>query len=261
MGMMASWFALLGFLTVRYERRRCQATSNSFTPFGRVSPGPPQTQRAPPTYPMKVLVVEDQSMFNELLSKACRTHFSAACVVVSAFTASAAKALLQQGGYTLMLLDIQLPDMNGFDFAVEAIQIEPLLKIVGVTAYCSCYAIYRLSRSPLQAFIDKSIDTLDELWRAFQAIDAGENYYSPPVAALRNEPNTSPTSFKKLLSDREITILCRVGSGQTDEQIGEILGISSATVKWHRKQLMHKLELCNHTELVFYAYKKGFSVL
>jgi DNA-binding NarL/FixJ family response regulator len=207
---------------------------------------------------MNALVVEDQVMFCELLGKACERYLDQFEIILTG-TAGAARKVLRKKRCAVMLLDIHLPDADGFEFAAEAREISPGIKIIGISAYCDAYTAYRLLDSRLNAFIDKSTQTVEELGLAFQTVADGGKYYSPSIQAMLRQLGAAPDSFAKLLSPREICILREVGRGETDEHIGDALKIAPATVKWHRKQLMHKLGLCSHTGLVIYANRQGFS--
>jgi DNA-binding NarL/FixJ family response regulator len=207
---------------------------------------------------MKALIVEDHVMFRELLVKSCERYLNR-FEIVSVGRAAAARTILQGNTCAVMLLDIHLPDADGFDFAAETLLVAPNLKIVGISAYCDAYTAHRLVRSKLDAFIDKSTQTVTELGLALQMVAEGRKYYSPSIQAVLRKLGAAPDSFTKILSDRGICILREVGKGNSDERIARLLKIAPATVKWHRKQLMHKLGLCSHTELVIYANKEGFS--
>jgi len=210
---------------------------------------------------MKVLLVEDHEMFNELLSKACQTRpeFSE---VVSVTTATQAELELKRGRYSLMILDIHLPDADGFDFSAKALQIAPSLRILGISAHCNDYTMHRLSQSPLNGFINKSADTVDELWQAVDRMNRGLKYLSSSIeTSYLKFKLASPNSFHKVLSLQELEILSNVGAGLDDIAIGIRLRISHETVKWHRKRIMHKLALNNRSELVVYANEKGLASL
>jgi DNA-binding NarL/FixJ family response regulator len=207
---------------------------------------------------MKALVVEDHVMFRELLAKACERYLHS-FEIVSVGTAAGARKEIQGGRCTIMLLDIHLPDADGFTFAAEVLQLVPTLKIIGISAYCDPYTAYRLSRSPLCGFIDKSTQTVIELGLALQTVADGGKFYSPSIQSMLRKLGAAPDSFAKLLSEKEIRILREVGMGNTDAGIAALLKIAPATVKWHRKQLMHKLGLCSHSGLVIYANKEGFA--
>lgn len=207
---------------------------------------------------MNALVVEDQLMFCELLGKACERYLARFEIILTG-AAGAAREVLREKPCSVMVLDIHLPDANGFDFAIEARHLSPHLKIIGISAYCDAYTGYRLLDSPLDAFLDKSTQTVAELGLALQTVADGGKYFSPSIRTVLQQLGASPNSFSKILSPREISILREVGAGGTDERIAGSLKIAPATVKWHRKQLMHKLGLFNHADLVIYANRQGFS--
>ncbi|MFA5057693.1 MAG: response regulator transcription factor [Opitutaceae bacterium] len=208
----------------------------------------------------RTLVVEDQSMFSDLLCKVCRSSLPAADVF-AVDRAARARFWLQQAGWMLLILDIHLPDDNGFKLADEALSLVPALKIVGISADCSAFTVYQALHSPLHAFLDKSSQCVQDLLRALQVVAAGGKYYSPAVLAMKHWLDSSPDSFTKRLSPQEMMILGYIGQGWSDPSIGRRLGLAPETVQWHRKQLMRRLGLKNRLELLAYANQKGFANL
>ncbi|MDD2762565.1 MAG: response regulator transcription factor [Opitutaceae bacterium] len=209
---------------------------------------------------MRVLIVEDQSIVRDLLTKVCRAYLTAAQVVAADCVAQARSMLLKYR-CTLMILDIHLPDGDGFDFAKEARQMTSNLKIIGISADCSEYTVSRIFSSPLHAFLDKSSQSAADLLQALQVVTVGKRYYSPAVTAVLRRLEAAPDSFIKILSRQETAILCKVGLGWSNAQIGTELRIAPATVKWHCKELLHRLGLKDHAELIVYANRKGFANL
>ena len=209
---------------------------------------------------MRTLIVEDQSMFNDLLCKVCRSYLPA-MEIIAVDCATQARASLQQTGWMLMILDIHLPDGNGFELADEALSLVPALKILGISADCSDCTVYEAFHSPLHAFLDKSSQCVQDLLQALQVITAGGKYYSPAVLAMMHKLDSSPDSFTKLLSPQEILILRHVGAGRHDAEIAQRLEIAPGTVKWHCKQLLRRLGVKDRAELIIYANRKGFANL
>lgn len=208
---------------------------------------------------MKILLVDDSVLFLNLLAGAfrARAEFSH---VACAETAAAATELLRKRDFDAMLVDIRLPDANGFDLAVEAQAIRPALKIVGFSASCTDATAYRLQHSTaVRGFIDKHRDSQEEMWRALAAIQAGRRYISAKAQCALDRMKSATDGFDKLLSPREIPILRFVGSGWPDEAIAHALAIRPATVKWHCKRIMWKLNLHDRSRLVVYAVERGLT--
>jgi DNA-binding NarL/FixJ family response regulator len=209
---------------------------------------------------MRILLVNNQSMFSDLLAKACRSY-SEFAHIVAVPCITRARTLMRKHRWNVMILNMQSPDGNGFDFAEEVLHIDPELKIVGISADNSEYSVSRIRSSQLHAFVDINLQNIHDLFKALRAVEAGEKYYSPSMEAPMRKLDTSPTSFTKRLSSREVGVLCKIGMGLSYARIGEDRGIAPETVKWHCKQLMRRLGLKNLAELIVFANRKGFANL
>jgi DNA-binding NarL/FixJ family response regulator len=209
---------------------------------------------------VRALIIEDQAMFGDLLAKVCRSALSGAEVVV-VNTITCARETLRPHAWQLLVVDIHLPDGDGIDFAQEARTRDPGLKIIGISGDCSEFMVSRVRESALHAFLDKSSQTVTDLWRALGEIAAGRQYLSPRVASVLHQLEASSDSFLKKLSKREILTLRMVGSGWSDPAIAEALEISRFTVKWHIKQLLRRLGIADRAQLIVYANQKGFANL
>ncbi len=209
---------------------------------------------------MRILVVEDQAFFNAYLMAVCQRSFPGDDVV-GVGTIAGARCELQASRCALMLLDILLPDGDGFDFSEEAISLNPILKIVGLSVDCTEYSVHRLCKSPIHVFVDKNAHSAEILQQAFRSAMSGTSFYSPSVEIVRRRLNSANVSFTNRLTCKEIDVLSLVGMGLSNADIAQKLGVASATVGWHCKELMRRLELKNRADLVVFANKKGFSHL
>lgn len=134
----------------------------------------------------------------------------------------------------VLLLDIQLPDMNGFS-TLSLINAEGRLP---PALLLSCrkddFALHHASSPLVSGMILKSTDFDGWLHAALSAVAAGRRFYSPEVQAAITKYKSEPEAFHKILSDREQQLLRLVASGCSEVEIAASLGITRATAHAHR---------------------------
>lgn len=209
---------------------------------------------------MRTLIVEDQRMFRELLAKMCEAHFHHS-KVVAVGTGGAGAEAMHASLFDLLILDIDLPDRDGFSVAEEAATLAEPPRVLGMSGNCDEFMIHRVMNSSMHGFIDKTDQSVETLAAAIKTVCAGKYFFSDVVHRTRVALRNDPRAFPKLLTDRECEMLSLLGQGLNNEQAADRLGITATTVQWHRKQLMRKLDIHSTVDLVVYAVEKGFTRL
>jgi DNA-binding NarL/FixJ family response regulator len=190
----------------------------------------------------------------------CASQFRHGEVVAVGLGAAGAEAM-KAGRFDLLILDIDLPDRDGFSLAEEAATLPEPPRVLGMSGHCDEFMVHRIMNSSMHGFIDKTDQSVETLAAAIKAVCAGRYFFSDLVHRTRVALRNDPRSFPKLLTERECEMLALLGQGLTNEQAGERLGITPTTVQWHRKQLMRKLDIHSAVDLVVYAAEKGFARL
>ena len=207
---------------------------------------------------VRVLIVEDQGMFRDLLAKVCVTLFQFSRVLAAVCGADAEKAFSEEE-FDLLILDIDLPDCDGFDLAERAASFAQPPRALGMSAYCDEFMVHRVMNSSMHGFLDKSEQSVDTLRDAIEAVSAGRYYFTDAVKRVQRAMREDPHAFPKLLTERDYQLLTLFGSGKNNDDVGALLSLSPSTVQWHRKQIMRKLDLHSTVDLVLFAVEKGFS--
>lgn len=207
---------------------------------------------------MAVLIVEDHQMFRDILVHVVRDQMGVAKVVACPDGASALEAFPGLNP-DLVVLDLDLPDMDGFQVADQLLQKEPRQRIIAVSSRHDTYTLFRVLRSGLFGFIDKTAQSLDELRHGLEEAMAWRPYYATAVHQINLAQMADPNAFSKLLSPREQELLTLFGVGLNNVEIGRMKGLSVMTVQTHRRNCMAKLGLSGSIELIQYALKTGFT--
>jgi DNA-binding NarL/FixJ family response regulator len=209
---------------------------------------------------MRILVVEDQELFREMLVKACRE--SGYTVVGQAADGETALGLISSLNPSLLLLDIELPKLDGFAVIdkIHANQAQKHIKILVLSSICSIYAVYRLERAHVNGFIDKNTEALSSVKAALQRVAAGGTFFSESFHAAKRDRDTIGHSFHLVLSSRQLQVLGLMAQNKTDEQIGQVMGITCDMVEKHRFQIKARIGKMTRVEMVRWATDVGIKV-
>lgn len=192
-----------------------------------------------------------------MLAKVCATQLGFERVCAVALGAEAEAALAREP-FDLLILDIDLPDRDGFAVAETAAALEKPPRALGMSAYCDEFMVHRIMTSSLHGFLDKTEQTVETLQEAIRAVCAGRYYFTEAVKRKQRELRENPQAFPRLLTEHECHLLSLIGAGKTHEEVAKSLGLAAQTVLWHRKLIMRKLGLHTAVELVLFAVEKGF---
>jgi len=209
---------------------------------------------------MKIVLIEDQAMFRDLLKKICREHFRLT-VVGEAEDAAGGLELCAKHRPDMVLLDLNLPDRDGFSVADELLAMDPAIRILALSSECDDYTLYRVLNSGMHGYVDKNRQSVDVLKEAIDEVIKGRVFFTEVVQQVRQRLRSEPKAFPKLLTDREQQLLGLLGGGLTNEEVARELHLSRYTVQLHRRNIMSKLGLHRTPDLIRYAVNKGFAKL
>jgi len=209
--------------------------------------------------PVRIAIVEDHQMFREILRKVC-TRELRHTVVGEAADGRGAVQLVLQTLPDLVLLDLHLPELDGFGVVDALQQAVPSIRILVLSSHCDDYTVFRTEKAHLHGFVDKNTNTVAILKQAITAVGKGGRYFSEEFLRIKTVRHGNPQSFDKLLTDRERAVLALIGEPLHDREIALRLGLSEETVEKHRFNILRKLALPGTTELVRYAQDHGFTL-
>lgn len=160
----------------------------------------------------------------------------------------------------LILMDINMPVMNGLEATKLIKERYPYVKIVMITVSDDIADLFEALKKGAQGYLLKNLDP--SAWIDYlKAVAVDEAPMSRELAVrLLNEFSQRERAVQKKtpLSAREQEILEWVAMGHTNREIAEGLNISENTVKNHLKNIMQKLHLENRVQLTSYAYEQGW---
>lgn len=166
--------------------------------------------------------------------------------------------LCREKQLAIVLLDLILPDIDGFNVVdqLQALKLPPWILLL--TCRTDDAVLFRIGTSPVAGLIWKSNRTGEHLRSAFSAVIAGKDCFPPEVDDAVHRFRSSPDAFSKIFSDREIFLLDDFADGLSDKAIAAKRNLNQETVHSHREHIMAKLGLHRTPDLILWAKDKGF---
>jgi DNA-binding NarL/FixJ family response regulator len=204
-----------------------------------------------------IIIVDDHLIFRQGLKSLLAVE-NIATVIGEASNGKEFIELLSYLKPDIVLLDIDMPHMNGTEATQKALKLIPDLKIIVFTMFGDEEYYYKMIDLGVKGFILKSCG-ITELEKAIQDVMMGESYFSNELLRniIRNfgRKNVSKPIENIGLTTREMEVLQNVCLGLTNEEIAQKLFVSPKTVKSHRSKLLEKTHCKNTPGLILFAIK------
>lgn len=205
---------------------------------------------------LKIFIVDDHEFFRNGL-KMVVNRLKYAKVIGEAADGKEFLELLAKEEPDIVLIDIQMPHMNGIEATRLALEEFPDLKVVALTMFDDEEYVQSMIDAGAKGFLLKNI-TKDVLDQALQAIQSGKNYYSPELfdfftKKVVSEPRSEDEEIQ--LTRREKEILQLICDGFSNKEIADKLFISERTVVGHKSNLLAKTNCKSSVGLLSYAIR------
>lgn len=185
-------------------------------------------------------------------------------VIGQASTGREAIALTRRREPDVVLMDVQMPDLDGIAATRELTSAAPAARVLILTTFEEDDYIFGGLRAGASGFLLKRTPA-EELIRAVHTVAAGESLLSPSVTrrvidrmASQPAPQTGASNLE-LLTPREGEVLVLLASGLSNAEIAAELIIEESTVKTHVKRILMKLGLRDRVQAVIFAYEHGIA--
>jgi len=207
---------------------------------------------------IRVLVCDDHALFREGVKSILNSQPDIEVVGEAVDGQEAVKQALRLNP-DVVLMDISMPVLKGFDAARRILKAHPTMKVLILTVYDDEDLVGRCLDAGASGYVLKDSPPM-QLVYAIQRVYLGEQYMSPKtLTGVVREYLSHPAKFKEgyeLLSDREREILVLLAEGHALKDIAAQLNLSVKTVDAHKYNLMRKLDLHDRVDLIRYAIRK-----
>ncbi len=207
------------------------------------------------TEKIQILLVDDHKMFLEGLLALLNENKSIQVVATAHNGMEAMKILQQNKKIQLVITDISMPILNGFELTKKIKKKYPSVKIIILSMHKQSDMIHKLIQKEIDGYLLKNAD-VSELDHAIRKVISGEKFFAPSIMNSYMNSLFSPSKIKKSeikLSKREKEIVKLIANEYTNQEIAEKLFLSPYTVETHRKNILRKIGAKNTAGIVKYA--------
>ncbi|PND34507.1 DNA-binding response regulator [Achromobacter sp. HZ01] len=206
-----------------------------------------------------VLVVDDHPSLRLVL----KTHLSQVLGVTGILEADNGQSTIQtvkDNHPGLVILDIDIPKINGLDVIPRIKSIQPDIRILVVSGQDQSVFAPRVKLAGANGYVSKSQE-ISEILRCVEAVLAGYTVFPNTEGphSARQAGTADNVDRLSRLSDKEIVIMQMLARGMSNKEIGEALFISNKTVSTHKTRIMEKLNVQTLLELIDFARQCGIA--
>lgn len=201
--------------------------------------------------PITILLVDDHRLIRESWAQLLNSE-NRFRVIGSAANADEAIEIAMTHRPRIVLMDINMTPINGFDATKAIRKFSPGSKIIGVSMHAIPVYAKKMFQVGAVGYVTKN-SSREELIEAILQVDAGKKYICNEVKEILLEQGLHENNKEpgiNLLSRREIEIAQLIKEGKPSKEIASILGITLKTVEVHRYNILKKLKLKNTAALV-----------
>lgn len=200
---------------------------------------------------ISILIADDHTLVRETWSFILNTdpRFS---VVAESGSGEEAVELAKKLRPNIVIMDINLPGMNGIEATQQIRKYSPGSRILGVSLHTQPTYARKMMQKGAMGYVTKN-SSREEMFKAILEIQSGKKYICDEIKNILSEQVISgddPQTGLNSLSQREIEIIAYIKKGFSSKEIADALNISVKTVEVHRYNILKKLNLKNAAALV-----------
>lgn len=220
---------------------------------------------------MKALVIDDHPLIRDGLRGVLKELEDDAAIVEAVDAREAMRLLGGEPDFDLILLDLKLPDRNGFAVLAELRERHPAISIVVLSAFNDRDNVTRALELGALGFIPKSVSR-SVLLGALRLVFSGGIYIPPDILPRRESPSGEarsgapgasqrpPSPRDAGLTERQVEVLTLMMQGKSNKAICRILDLAEPTVKNHVTAILKSLKVSNRTEAVIAVGELGWDL-
>jgi DNA-binding NarL/FixJ family response regulator len=209
---------------------------------------------------IRILVADDHALFRDGL-RALFFSVPDTEVVGEAATGEEAIARAEDLQPDVVLMDIQMPGVNGIEATRTIVRNSPHIGVIVVTMFEDDDSVFAAMRAGARGYVLKGADQ-DEILKVIRAVAAGEAHFGPEIARRlmgffsAREPAATAEAFPELTA-REREVLDLIARGRNNQEIAKELYLSHKTVRNHISNIFTKLQVADRAQAIIRAREAG----
>lgn len=205
---------------------------------------------------IKIAIIDDHDLFREGI-KLVLGQIDNFDVIFDSSSGISFLEFLQNSSPDIVLMDINMPVIDGYDTTRKAVEINPNINIIALTMFSDITHYTRMINAGVKGFILKKSNKF-ELEQAINTVYSGGNYFSQELLQKMAFKSVNFSSENDKFTARELEIISLICKGHTSMEISEKLFISIKTVEVHRTNIFRKSEVRNIGELIIWAIRNNY---
>ena len=212
--------------------------------------------------PIRLLIADDHPVVRHGICT-CLAHHERIQIVGEAGDGREALTLTRELKPDVVLMDIDMPQMNGLVVTDLLRREMPQVKVLIFSMYSNSEYALRIIQCGARGFVLKEAPP-EEIVHAIEAVDSGTAHFSPEVARVALDQvvrGNGEVAGSSRLSSREREVLMHLAEGESNKEIARQLAIGVRTVETHRERIMRKLDIHSIAGLTRFAIAQGMVYL
>lgn len=203
---------------------------------------------------IKLIIADDHELFRNGLKELLKKHDDIEIVTAVGDGKLFLDALEQHDDIDIVLLDVTMPNMDGFDVLNSLKDLNSNVKPIVISMHEDGNYIAKCAKSGAFSYLLKNADE-DELIKVIRIVNQGKKYFSPSISEKMINFMSTQNVSENILSKKEKEVLALISEGFTNKDIAAKLFVSTRTIETHRANILKKLEVKNTAELIKKATK------
>jgi DNA-binding NarL/FixJ family response regulator len=206
--------------------------------------------------PINILLVEDQTLMRQGLKTLLELELGLKVIGEAGDGRTAVKVALQLRP-DIILMDVQMPEMNGVEATTAICRAWPAAKVIILTTFDRDDYVFQGVRAGALGYLLKDLPA-QKLYDTIRRVHAGEVFIQPEIASRTLRAALHPAGdLIEPLSEREQEVLVMLAQGVPNKEIADKLHLAEGTVKNHVSNILGKLQVQNRTQAADLARRRG----